>query len=115
MTSEERAFFTTYMIGKGVTKATIAGYLSALRHFELSRGVSAPTQNSELTKNLLTGLGNIQRDPKTDAFKKQCRPITGRLLQLIGHAVATSGKSDFEQSLLWTVVLCAFWGSFRYT
>ena len=115
MTVEERAYFTAFMIGKGVAKATISGYLSALRHFELARGAVAPAENSELTKHLLTGLGNLKRDPKVEAYKKQRRPITGKVLQLLGHAIASSGKSDFEQSLLWSVSLCAFWGSFRQT
>ena len=113
MSMEERAYFTTFMIGKGVSKATISGYLSALRHFELARGAVAPAENSELTKHLLTGLGNLKRDPKVDALKKQHRSILGKILQLLGHAIASSGKTEFEQSLLWSVSLCAFWGSFR--
>ena len=38
MTSQERAFFVAYMMGKGVKKDTINGYLSALRHYELALG-----------------------------------------------------------------------------
>ena len=101
------------MIEKGVKKSTITSYLTALRHHELSLGVVAPIQNSELTKKLLTGVENQQRNPALDAFKRQRRPVTGNILQMLGHAIAISVKSEFEKSLLWSVCLCAFWGSFR--
>ena len=113
MTGEERVFFTTYMINTGVSKATISGYLTALRHYELAQGVAIPAQNSELSKQLMKGHENVQRNPAVSAFKKQRRPVTGLILKLFGHALAKSAKSLYEQSLYWTVALVAFWGSFR--
>ena len=113
MTDSEKAYFTVYMMGKGVKKATISGYLSALRFYEMSQGVQKPNPNSDLTKQLLTGHGNFMRDPMAALERKQRRPITGNILKLIGHALSVSGKSDYEQSLIWSVSLLAFWGSFR--
>ena len=113
MTNEEKSFYTTYLISTGVSKATISGYLTALRHFELASGVANPTKNSELSKQLMQGHENIQRNPAEAVTKKQRRPVTGLILKLLGHALAKSSKSSYEQSLFWTVALVAFWGSFR--
>ena len=113
MTNSERAFFTTYLIGKGLKKATISGYLSALRFYELAKGADKPCENSELTKHLLLGHANASRDPRKAVYEKQRRPITGKILQLLGHSIASSSKPDFEKSLIWAVCTTAFWGSFR--
>ena len=113
MSEEERAYFTCFMIKKGVKKATIEGYLTALRHYELAQGAKMPASNSNLTRHLLTGHKHFQHNPKAALLHKQRRPITGTILGLIGHSIAASVKSEYEQSLLWSVSLCAFWGSFR--
>ena len=113
MTEAERTYFTLFLIERGVKRATISGYLSALKHYELSKGVPKPSENSSLVKHLLTGHENLQRDPGRAILQKQRRPITGQILKLLGHSIATSGRSDYEQSLLWLVCLVAFWGSFR--
>ena len=113
MSNEERAFYTTFLIGKNVKKATIAGYLTAIRFYELSQGAQVPALNTELTKHLLKGHENLQRDPKKAVLDRQRRPITGSMLRLLGHSIASSITSEYEQSLLWTVCLTAWWGSFR--
>ena len=110
---EDQVLYVSYLANRNVQKATIASYLSALRHYETAKGIVNPIQNSELTKKLLCGIENSQRDPEQSALKKQRRPITGRMLTLLGHAIADGSKSDYEQSLTWTVCLSAFWGSFR--
>ena len=56
MNSEERAFFTCFLIKKGLKKATIANYLTAIRHYELASGAQHPAENSELTRS---GVYNI--------------------------------------------------------
>ena len=47
------------------------------------------------------------------AYQKQRRPITGNILKLLSHSIASHVSSEYEQSLLWSVCLVAFWGSFR--
>ena len=113
MTSQERAFFVSHMIGKGLKKSTINGYLSALRHYELASGAPHPAENSELTKHLLVGHDNSQRDPRVAVMEKQRRPFTAQMLKLLGHSIAASNKPEYEQSMLWTVALVAFWGTMR--
>ena len=85
MTDEERNFYTTYLICTGVSKATISGYLTALRHYELASGVANPTKNSELSKQLMKGHENVPRNPSEAVTKKQRQPVTGLILKLLGQ------------------------------
>ena len=82
----------------------------------MSKGVLDPVANSQLGKQLIQGLANAQRNPQAAANEKTRRPITPPMVKLLGHTIASSRTlSPYEKSLSlrWTVVLVAFWGSFR--
>ena len=114
MTDAERAYLTAYMVGKGLQKETVQNYLSNLRFYELAQGMPNLAKNSELTHHILIGAENRARNPITASLKKERRPITIQMLRLIGHSLAVNEKWNvFEKSLIWTVALLAFWGSFR--
>ena len=46
-------------------------------------------------------------------LSKMRRPITPAMIKLLGHSLANSSQSQYEISLRWSVILTAFWGSFR--
>ena len=110
----EMAFFTTYLIQKGLTKATISNYMSGLRYIIMSRGAHSPTPPSDLSSQLVSGLVNIKKDAVKEATKCRRRPITLNMLILLQHSIATDTRwSQYGKSLRWSVILLGFWGSFR--
>lgn len=114
MTDVERAYFTVYLASRGLDKGTIQNYLTGLRFYEMAKGSPTPSSNTDLVKQLIAGSANMKRDPVLASSKKERRPITGKMLSLLSHSIASSSVwNDYEQLLRWTVVKLAFWGSFR--
>ena len=99
---------------QGLKSETVKAYLTHVNFYEMSKGVFDSVANSQLGKQLIQGLSNAQRDPRAAANEKTRRPITPAMIRLLGHSIASSKElCPYEKSLRWTVVLVAFWGSFR--
>ena len=80
----------------------------------LSRGNHSSLPRSDLTSQLLAGSANGKKDAKEEALKCKRRPITLNMLVLLQHAIASNSTwSSYEKSLRWSVILLAYWGSFR--
>ena len=114
MSEEERIFYTSYLVSKGVKAETLQAYLSHVRFYQLSQGVTNPEGNSQLGNQMIKGLVNQQRNPLIDAAKKTRRPITLSMLQLLGHSLSVNSSfSEYGKSLRWSIMVSAFWGSLR--
>ena len=88
--------------------------MSGLRFVMLSRGNHSSLTRSDLTPQLLAGSANGKKDAKEEALKCKRRPITLNMLVLLQHAIASNSTwSSYEKSLRWSVILLAYWGSFR--
>ena len=110
----EISYFTTFLIRRDVSKPTIQKYLSALRFVALSRGAQSHNPTPALASQLMSGVSNIRRNAVLEALRCRRRPITLNLLMLIQNGIAIhSSWSPFEKSLRWSVMLLAWWGSFR--
>ena len=110
----EISYFTAYLIGRKVSKPTVQKYLSALRFVALSRGAQSHNPTPALASQLMSGVTNINRNAVLEALKCKRRPITLNLLMLIQNGIAIHPTwSPFEKSLRWSVMLLAWWGSFR--
>ena len=111
----EMVFLVTYLIQQDLTVPTVRGYIAGIRYYLLSLGVATPPKLPPLAEQLLAGRHNQIKNPISSALKKTRRAISVEMLMLLGHAIeATHIWNDFEKSLRWTVILSAFWGSFRY-
>ena len=113
-TEQEMVFLVSFLINKGLEPATIKSYLSGIRFYLLSMGATNPPVLPPLAGQLLSGYEKSKFNPTLLATKKTRRPITVEMLKLLEHAIATQTRwSDYEKSLRWSVVLVAWWGSFR--
>ena len=113
MSEEDKLCYTSYLVSKGLKSESIQNYLTHIKFYELSMGVQNPVKGSQLNSQILQGLKNLQRNPREAVFAKTRRPITPAMIKLLSHSLAMSGFSNFELSLRWSVILVAFWGSFR--
>ena len=77
-------------------------------------GLANPPALPQLANQLLAGYEKDKINPQLKAAKKTRRAITIEMLKLLEHSIACQDVwSDFEKSLRWTVILVAWWGSFR--
>jgi hypothetical protein len=110
----EITFFTTYLIGRNISKASVQKYISALRFITLSRGAQSHNPTPALASQLMSGLANIKKNAVLEALKSKRRPITLNMLMLLQNSIAAHPTwSTYEKSMRWTVMLLAYWGSFR--
>ena len=110
----EMVFLVSYLVSLKLEHKTIRSYLSGIRFYLLSMGVATPPKLPSLAEQLIVGLEKGNRNPMQIALKKTRRAITVHMLKIIEHAIAThSSWSTYEKSLRWSVLLVAWWGSFR--
>ena len=113
-TDQELIFLVSFLINKDLEPNTIKNYLSGIRFYLFSMGLPNPPPLPQLANQLLAGYEKSKINPLLTACKKERRAITVEMLKLLEHSIAChTSWSDFEKSLRWTVVLVAWWGSFR--
>ena len=113
-TDQELIFLVSFLINKNIEPSTIRNYLSGIRFYLFSMGLANPPPLPQLANQLLAGYEKSRLNPQMTAAKKTRRAITVEMLKLLEHSIAChSSWSDFEKSLRWTVILVAWWGSFR--
>ena len=111
---EEMVFLVSYMLNKKLLAPTIRSYLSAIRFYLLAQGVHSPASLPPLAEQLIQGRAKLAINPSSEATKKTRRAITLPMLKLLENAIANRGDwSVHERSLRWSVILLAWWGSFR--
>ena len=113
LSEQDVCCFVAYMVSRNVTDKTIYGYLAGLRLASISKGFPCDTLVSPMVKQILKGLRNLKENPKQKVESKTRRAMTFVHLKLLGHAIGSSGYSEFEKDAIWAVSLSAFWGSFR--
>ena len=113
-TDQEMIFLMSFLINKNLEPSTIRNYLSGIRFYLFSMGLANPPALPQLANQLLAGYEKDKINPQLKAAKKTRRAITIEMLKLLEHSIACQDVwSDFEKSLRWTVILVAWWGSFR--
>ena len=111
---EEVVFLVNFLLGKEIKVETVRSYLSGIRFYLLSRGVSSPAKLPQLAEQLLLGKSKGSRNAVTAASKKERRAITLDMVVLLGHSISSKDSlSEYEKALLWSVCTNAWWGSLR--
>ena len=77
MQENEKLFYTSYLLSKGLRSETVQAYLTHVNFFELSQGVQNPDKTSKLGRQLVQGLANEQRNPIIAANEKTRLRISG--------------------------------------
>ena len=114
LSSQDYNLFMTYLMDKNISPATVKSYLSATRRLALTKGVSTPAPQSDLTKSILRGYENVSRNPILAVAKATHRPVTIPFLRILGHATHKYWKGcSFDQRCFWVICVTAFWGSLR--
>ena len=113
-TESELVFLVTFLIRRKLEPSTIKNYLSGIRFYLLSMGLPSPPNLPPLAQQILNGYEKGKIDPQDTAVKRTRRAISIEMLKLLEHSIAIHQSwTDFEKSLRWTVILVAWWGSFR--
>ena len=80
----------------------------------MSRGATSPPELPALATQLMQGATNGQKDVFKNVNSRNKRAITLEMLTLLENSIARKTEwSPFEKSLRFTVMLLAWWGSFR--
>ena len=88
--------------------------MSGTKRMAMARGVQSPAPQPELSKTILKGYENLQRNPVKSVLSANHRPVSIHFLRLLGHACNKFWKGDdFDKLSFWVVCVLAFWGSFR--
>ena len=112
MTHEDVVEFIGYMFAETSLKAaSVANLLSALRTLHFTKGVFVPMLRPEIVTCLLKGRGN--QDKIMSLKKNQRLPVTVDILLLLGAVLDLSDMDLKYKSMVWSVALLAFFGSFR--
>ena len=89
-------------------------YISAHRFYQLSQGIGTPGKLPALADQLIIGTCKQLRGAHKEVSKKTKRAISMDMLKLLEHSIAIQDSwSIHKKSPRWSVVLVAWWGSFR--
>ena len=103
-----------HLLSKGLQPSTIRSYLAGTRRLALSKGVSTPPQQSDLSKTILKGYENLMRNPVKAVAEATHRPVSIPFLRLLGHAANKYWKGNLnDKQCFWVVAVISFWGSLR--
>ena len=104
----------TFLVSKKLNSNTVKSYMSGTKRMAMARGVQSPAPQPELSKTILKGYENLQRNPVKSVLSANHRPVSIHFLRLLGHACNKFWKGDdFDKLSFWVVCVLAFWGSFR--
>ena len=107
-----RDFVTWAVSEKNLKPSTIQAYLSSLMMVHKLKSLDCQNFSDHLLTSMLKGAENL-------SFYKQMskgarKAMTLPLLKILSHQLAQSDKSVFDKQVLWTAMLVAFFGSFRF-
>jgi hypothetical protein len=98
---------------RGVSAATINGYLAGVRKLHIIRGFAEPQLRSQLVKMVLEGRKNMEA---ADRLRRRCegrQPVTVDILKVIKNRLVEWQAPNLDKVSMWAVCTLLFNGALR--
>jgi hypothetical protein len=97
---------------KGLKHSTVQSYLSSLLFFHKLRKLDESGFTSFIVKTMLKGAKNLEF--YTDLTKPTRKAMSFPLLKILSHEIASKNWDPERKQVIWTAMVTAFFGSFRF-
>jgi hypothetical protein len=98
---------------KGVSAATISGYLAGIRKLHVVKGLPDPELRTQLVKMVLEGRRNMEAADRLRRRRDGRQPVTVDLMKVIKNRLLDWQVHGRDKITVWAVCTLLFHGAFR--
>ena len=113
LTENSTITFVGWMLSRGLSAATISGYLSGIRQKEIAMGFKTNSLRTPFINQIICGKKNKETVENITENSREKIPITPKMMLLIKKDLKTSNFDNKTQLLIWSACTLLFYGAFR--